>query len=124
MKDTIYVSNSTQNIISLNCSYMGPNDTLVPCYHDIPPARQCIGKAIPRADWERVKKLPVIRGMIDNGFLLPEKRKVTIDQETDKVSDPQPTGELAEAAKPLRDPDGQSVAHIGSRSAKTKLASK
>jgi hypothetical protein len=120
----IVVSNTTQSTISLNCSFIGKDEKMVPIYHDIQPARVCICAKIPREDWDRVKDTPAVIGMIESGALLPEKKKVTIDQETDKVSDPQPEGELAESAKILKKDGEKAVNRVGTREGETKLKRK
>lgn len=97
-KDFLYVSNTTQGPIALNCSYVDRDGKMVDVYHTIPPARQMFGVKVPRADWDRVKNTQIVKAWVDGGFLLPEKRKVTIDQETEKTSDPKPTGDLAAAS--------------------------
>ena len=97
-KDSLYISNTTQGTITLNCSFIDKEGKFVDVYHNIPPARQCFGVQIPRADWDRVKNTQIVSAWVSGGFLLPEKKKVTIDQETDKTSDPKPTGDLAEAS--------------------------
>lgn len=121
-QDTIAISNTTQGMISLNCSFEGKDGRFTTLYHDIPPAREMVCAFIPREDWNRVKGTPVIKGMVDNGYLLPEKRKVTIDQETWKASVPEPTGELADMSLNTLAGEGKEATTIvGSRKARTKL---
>lgn len=121
-QDTIAISNTTQGMISLNCSFEGKDGRFTTLYHDIPPAREMVCAFIPREDWNRVKGTPVIKGMVDNGYLLPEKRKVTIDQETWKASVPEPTGELADISLNTLAAEGkEATTVVGSRKARTKL---
>lgn len=118
---TINISNTSQGTVSLNCSYR-EGENLVTIFHDILPARECItGKAVPIEDWNRVKGTDIVARLIEAGTLLSEKRKVTIDQETWKASDPKPTGELADASLSnlVRGNSAQTVK--GSRKAKTNL---
>jgi len=120
--DEIAISNTTQGTISLNCSFEGKDGRFITIYHDIPPAREMVCAFIPREDWNRVKGTHVIKGLVDNGFLLPEKQKVTIDQETWKASVPEPTGELAEHSLNTLSYEGkEATTVVGSRKARTKL---
>lgn len=120
--DTIAISNTTQGMISLNCSYEGKDGRMITIYHDIPPAREMVCAFIPREDWKRVKDSKVVKGLVENGYLLPEKRKVTIDQETWKASVPEPTGELAEHSLASLATEGkEATTVVGSRKARTRL---
>ena len=121
-KESIYISNTSQGIISLNCSYVGECGEMVAVFHDIPPARVCIGISIPKEDWNRVKHTQIVQALVDTKILLPEKKKVMIDQETWKASDPQPTGELAEASlNNLTKANTEATTVVGSRKSRTKL---
>jgi len=123
MKTTGYIniSNTSQGTVSLNCSYR-EGDTLVPLFYDILPARMCItGTKVPIEDWNRIKGTEIIAALIDTGILLPEKKKVTIDQETWKVSDPKPTGELAEHSLNTLAKGKSAKVKQGTRTAKTSL---
>ena len=120
-RDFIYVSNTTQGTIALNCSFMGKDGRLVETFHDIPPARIQFGVRIPRADWDRVKNTPIVKAWVDGKFLLPEKRKVTIDQETLTTSSPVPTGELAEIGLGSLMKGNTAKTREGSRTADTQL---
>lgn len=118
---TISISNTSQGTVSLNCSYRD-GENLVTIYHDIPPARMCLtGATIPIEDWNRVKDSPIVQALIDTKILLPEKKKVTIDQETWKTSVPVPTGELAEHSLDNIAKGNTAKVKQGSRTAKTKL---
>jgi hypothetical protein len=120
--DKIAISNTTQGMISLNCSFEGKDGRFTTIYHDIPPAREMVCAFIPREDWNRVKGTQVVKGLVDNGYLLPEKQKVTIDQETWKSSVPEPTGELAEHSLNTLAYEGkEATTVVGSRKARTKL---
>ena len=120
--DKIAISNTTQGMISLNCSFEGKDGRFTTIYHDIPPAREMVCAFIPREDWNRVKGTQVVKGLVDNGYLLPEKQKVTIDQETWKSSVPEPTGELAEHSLSTLAYEGkEATTVVGSRKARTKL---
>lgn len=120
--DKIAISNTTQGMISLNCSFEGKDGRFTTIYHDIPPAREMVCAFIPREDWNRVKGTQVVKGLVDNGYLLPEKQKVTIDQETWKSSVPEPTGELAEHSLNTLSYEGkEATTVVGSRKARTKL---
>jgi hypothetical protein len=124
MKQTtgfINISNTTQGTISLNCSYR-EGDTVVSRFYDVLPARECItGCKVPIEDWNRIKDSPAIVGLIDDGKLLPDKKKVTIDQETRAVSDPKPSGELAEHTLGNLAKGGTAKVKQGGRVAKTTL---
>lgn len=119
-KDTIYISNTTQGALCLNCSYY-VDGKLVPVYHNILPARQSIGVAIPIEDWNRVKDTEIVQNWIEGGFLLPEKKKVTIDQETWKTTVPEPTGELKEASISNLAKGNEATTVEGTRRSKTRL---
>ena len=120
--DKIAISNTTQGMISLNCSFEGKDGRFTTIYHDISPAREMVCAFIPREDWNRVKGTQVVKGLVDNGYLLPEKQKVTIDQETWKSSVPEPTGELAEHSLNTLSYEGkEATTVVGSRKARTKL---
>ncbi len=120
--DTIAISNTTQGIISLNCSFEDKGGKMVTIFHDIQPARECVCAFVPREDWNRIKNTTVIKALVDGGMLLPEKKKVTIDQETWKTSVPEPTGELADHnLGNLAGEGAEAISHKGSRKAKTKL---
>ena len=120
---TICISNTSQGTVSLNCSYR-EGDNLVTIYHDIPPARQCLtGAVIPIEDWNRVKDSQIVQALIDTKILLPEKKKVTIDQETWKTFIPVPTGELAEVSLDNLVKNKEPITRVGTRKAKTKLNS-
>jgi len=120
--DKIAISNTTQGMISLNCSFEGKDGRFTTIYHDIPPAREMVCAFIPREDWNRVKGTQVVKGLVDNGYLLPEKQKITIDQETWKSSVPEPTGELAEHSLNTLSYEGkEATTVVGSRKARTKL---
>ena len=125
-KDSLYISNTTQGNIILNCSFVDKDGKVVDVFHQVPPARQCFGIQVPREDWERLRKSGAVNALIEGGFLLPEKRKVTIDQETEKVSDPKPTGELAEASLTNLVKGNVATVHSlsGKKSSKTSLQGK
>lgn len=117
----IYIQNTSQGKVALNCSYR-EGDNLVSIFHDVLPARQCItGAKIPIDDWNRVKNSEAIKALIETGILLPEKKKVTIDQETRATSVPVPTGELAQASLDNLIKGNEAEARAGSRKAKLKL---
>lgn len=117
----INISNTSQGTISLNCSYR-EGDNLVSIFHDIPTARECLtGARVPIADWNRIKDTKPIQALIDTKILLPEKKKVTIDQETWKSSDPKPTGELANVSLSNLVLGNTAETRSGGRKAKTNL---
>ena len=122
MKDTLYVANTSQGPITLNCSFYDKGNNYVTKYYTILPARECvIGTQIERDDWDRIKDTEIVKAWIDNGTLLPEKKKVTIDQETWKTSVPEPTGELADASLDNLAKGKKAKTRVGSRDANTEL---
>jgi hypothetical protein len=125
-KDSLYVSNTTQGTIILNCSFSDKDGNVVDVFHHVPPARQCFGVLVPREDWDRVKKTHIVSAWVAGGFLLPEKKKVTIDQETEKTTSPKPTGELEEASLTNLVKGNVATVHSlsGKKSSKTSLQGK
>lgn len=124
MKQTtgfINISNTSQGTISLNCSYRD-GDNLVTIFHDVPTARECLmGAKVPIEDWNRIKDSEPIKALVDTKILLPQKSKVTIDQETWKASDPKPTGALADVSLSNLAKGNTAETRQGSRKAKTNL---
>lgn len=122
MKDTLYVANTSQGPITLNCSCYDKDNNYVTKYYTILPARECVvGTLLERDDWDRIKDTEIIKAWIDSGVLLPEKKKVTIDQETWKTSVPEPTGELADASLSNLAKGRKARTTVGSRNAQTEL---
>lgn len=119
-KDTIYISNTTQGKICLNCSHY-VDGKLIPIFYDILPARESLGIQIPIEDWNRVKNTEIVQNWVEGGFLLPEKKKVTIDQETWKTTLPEPTGELKDASISNLAKGNEATTVEGTRRSKTRL---